>query len=247
MRIILWIALLTATVEPAHAYFQQELMRSRGRGSDTSTQWTLVDWLQQKNKIALLDQWLAMNTSNSLFDVSMNASGQRYKLKTGAGNVTSTQNLESQSYGLDIYVSIFGIHGEYELTKDKMESYGGSAGLRLLGNSSSSTNLAVHYGIQVRHNLVDMEQWQSQYVNGQLTLYVVKNFGINGQYRFYFPAESNLGNRLEGHKVTAGAFVEFLPFRVQGSYFQEPLKITRSGVENTEDRTGYDVSLKLIF
>jgi hypothetical protein len=250
LGIILWTLMIVvfAPVAAASApYFQQEIMRSRGRGSDNSTQWTIVDWLQQKNVNALADQWLALHSSNSLFDISANASGQRYKLKSTVGNVTSSQDANSQSYGLDMYISIFGIHGEYEKTEDKLETYGGSAGLRLLGTSSSSTNLSVHYGIQVRHDLVALEQWQNQYLNGQLTLYVIKNFGLNGQYRYYFPADSNKGARLEGNKVTAGAFVEFLPFRVQASYFHEPLKITRGVAEELQDRAGYDVSVRLIF
>ena len=239
------IALALFTTQPAMA-ITQDLFKSRTSGGQT-TQWTLVDWMRQKNAMSLMNQWLVLNSSSPLFDISASASGQRYKLKSESGSLSSSQTQNSQTYNLDMYISIFGIHGEYEKTDNQRESYGGSAGFRLLGSSSRSTFLAVHYGIRVLNDLDNLEKWQNQFAQGELQLYIVQSFGLTAKYRHYFPADSNRGNRLEGHRATAGLFFDVLIFRIYGNYFQEPMTITSSGVQSTEDRTGYDYGIRLFF
>jgi hypothetical protein len=231
----------------ASAYFQMDLLKGKKRAGDSSVQWTLADWLTQKNKQRLADQWLALHSSTDLFDLNLSGSSQSYKLKSDVGGVSATHNQNSQVYRLDGYISIFNINGEFEKTNEGRESYGGAAGLRLLGSNSQTTNFVARYGWRRLNDFPAGERWDNQYAEAELHIYVVKMLGLNGAYRYYFPSNSNLGNRLAGHRTNAGAFIELGIFRVYGNYFWEPLQLRAAdGTVTQENRDGFEGGLMLL-
>lgn len=230
----------------AHAYFQMDFMKNKA-ANRASSRWTLGDWLAQKNKNALADHWLAMNRSANIFETNLSGGINNYKLKTSSGAATTSTNHDSQAYQLDFYISLFNITGEYEKTDNDIEAYGGALGLRLFGNSSQTTNLVARYGLRKLQNLDSQESWDNQYAEGQLQLYIVSFFGLTGKYRYYFPDESKLGNKLEGSRSTAGAFLEFGILRLYGEAYQEPMVATMSGVKVNQKREGFEYGAKLFF
>ncbi|MGE4131219.1 MAG: hypothetical protein AB7F86_06245 [Bdellovibrionales bacterium] len=245
-RIVLLFILVSLTI-PARAYFQQELMKQKVAKKEAS-RWTLTDWLSQKRKISLWDQWLAMNRSANFFENNLSAGHGQYTMTTtdASGNKTKDK-LDFQSYGLDIFFTIFNLYGEYEKTSDDRESYGGAAGLRLLGTSSQSTNLVARYGWRKLNSMRDGEVWENQFAEGVLDLYVFKYGGLSGKYRNYFSNESNLDGKLGGTRAGGGLFFEYGILRVFGDVFQEKLEIDRAGVKTKLDREGYLAGLKLFF
>lgn len=231
----------------ANAYFQLDLMKAK-KVDREATQWTLFDWMAQKNRVALMDHWLALNRSANWFELNAGATRGRLKLKSETGAITTTVNQDVQTYHLDMYLSILNIRGEYDKYGDEREAYGGALGLRLLGTSSQTTNLIARYGWRKTNNLVSQEVWENQYAEGNLQIYLVKAFGLNGAYRHYFPADSNKGTSLKGYRATAGAFLEFLIFRVYANAFQEPLERRASdGTVTKDDRSGIEGGVRLFF
>jgi hypothetical protein len=232
----------------ASANFQTDLLRAkRGRNGGVDAQWTLADWLSQKNKASLMNQWLALHSSSDWFEMNVSGASQQFKFKSDNGTTSSSTNQTGQTYTTDINFSIFNLNGEYQKTNDDKESYGGAAGLRLLGGSAQSTSLTARYGWRRLSDLKTQERWENQYAEGVLQLYIVQEFGVNGTYRYYFPATSNQGSRLEGHKVTAGVFFEFFIFRVSADYFQEPLQLSKDGVITRQSSEGFQGGVKLFF
>lgn len=231
----------------ASANYQSDLIKGKKGPSDANVQWTLADWLSQKNQARLMDQWLAMHRSGSWFDLTLSGAGQQFKLKTDNGTSVVSSDKSAQTFQADMYLSILNLNGEYKKTNDGNESYGGAAGLRLLGGSSQTTNLVARYGWRRLTNLVSQERWENQYAEGALQLYIVQGCGLNGQYRYYFPATSNQGTRLEGHKVTAGVFFELSIFRVYADYFQEPIQLSAGGLVTRTVADGYEGGVKLFF
>jgi len=229
----------------ARAYFQMDFLKNKNSTKATS-QWTLADWLQQKNKAKLADQWLAMNrAAGPLLELNLAGGWNRYKVKTSGASATVEH--DSQSYQLDTYFSIFNVMGEYEKTDDSLESYAGAVGLRLLGASSQTTNLVARYGLRQRTDLGTGEVWKNTFAEGQLQLYLVSAFGLQGKYRYFFPHDSSRGNRLAGHRATAGAFLEFGLARLFANFFQEPMESTSGGAVSERDSRGLEYGLKLFF
>ncbi|HMN68793.1 MAG TPA: hypothetical protein PKC28_09680 [Bdellovibrionales bacterium] len=231
----------------ARAYFQMDFMKDKA-SARASSRWTLADWLTQKNKMSLADQWLAMNRSVNLFDVNLSGGHNKYKVKTTdpLGNQVTVDN-ESMSYGADMYISFVNLFGEYEKTKDDQESYGGGLGLRLLGSSTQTTSLVVRYGWRRLRDLGSQEDWENQFAEGELELYLIRAFGLTGKYRHYFPRNSNKGTRLAGHRVSAGAFFEFAVFRLFGNYYEEPTELGAPADRTTQKRAGVEGGLSLMF
>lgn len=229
--------------QPSLAFFQMDFLKGKNT-SKSSSQFTLADWLTQKGNAKLADQWLAMNRAgDGWLEFNPSASHQSYTVKTtdASGSVTKTK--DSQKYTADMYLSILNLYGEYEKSSDNIEEYGGAVGLRLFGTSSQSTFLAARYGFLRRQNLTTQERWDNPFVEGQLQLYIISQFGLNGQYRYFFPRESNQGTRLEGHRVTAGAFIEMGILRVFANYYQQPMNVGTGGVQK-EERTGYEAGVR---
>lgn len=246
MRLRLFIFALAVYSQASSAYFQMDFLKAKSSGK-ASSQFTLADWLGQKGKASLADQWLALNRAGGgWFEFNPSAAHQSYKVKTTDASGTVSATKDSQKYTADMYLSILNLYGEYEKSSDGIEEYGGAAGLRLFGTSSQSTFIVARYGFLHRQNLVTQERWDNPYVEGQLQLYIIPQFGLNGQYRYFFPRESNQGTRLEGHRVTAGAFVEMGILRVFANYYQQPLKLGAGGSVQ-EDREGYEAGARFYF
>lgn len=242
---LIFAMLLAFTTFAANANFQSDLLKAKV-GNRVSSQWTLADWLAQKNKMALADQWLALNRSANIFDVSLSGGLQDFKLETKNASGTVSADGKSQNYQMDLYISIFNLYGEYEKTDSNLESFAGAAGLRVFGTSSQTTSLILRYGFRDQHHLKTLEKWQNQFAEGVLQLYVIQQFGLQGKYRHYFPDTSKQGNKLEGHRVTAGAFLEFGIFRLYGDFYQEPIEKTNAGVATKENRNGLEYGLRLM-
>jgi hypothetical protein len=231
----------------AHAYFQMDFMKEKNKAR-SSSRWTLADWLAQKKKMALADQWLALHSSSNWFDLSLSGQQTSFDVKTtdAAGTITKTKDA-GQIYEVDMYLSIFNLNGEYEKRGDDIESYAGAVGLRLLGTSAQTTNLVLRYGLQETKNTKIKEHWDNQFAEAQLQLYIIEEFGLEGKYRYFFPDTNGQGHKLSGHKVTAGAFAELGILRIYADYFQEPTEISNNGSISRQDRTGFQYGLKLFF
>lgn len=228
--------------------FQSQLLNAK-RSQKTASQWTLADWLTQKRNMKMADQWLALHRSATLFETNLSGGHSRYKLKsTDATGAEVEVDRDSEAYQLDLYISIFNFFGEYEKTSDDREEYGGGAGLRLFGTSSQTTSLLARYGWRKRQELSSGEVWENQFAEGQLQLYIIGSFGLSGIYRHYFPNRSNQGREFAGTRATAGAFLEFMMFRIFGEAYQEPVEFTDvNGVTTKEERRGVSGGLKLYF
>lgn len=229
----------------AHAYFQLDFLKNKN-SAKAASQWTLADWLAQKSKAKLADQWLALNrATGNLLEVNASGGYNDFKIKTGGASADVKGN--SQTYQLDLYISILNLMGEYEKTNGDVESYAGAAGLRLLGASSQTTNLVVRGGLRQQRDLGTGEEYKNTFAEAQAQLYVLSEFGLQGRYRHYFPDDSNLGNRLEGSRATAGAFVELGFLRFFANYFQEPTQISAAGVTTNKQRDGIEYGAKFMF
>jgi hypothetical protein len=201
----------------AHAYFQVDLMKGKRLQAQDGVQWTLADWLSQKNKKNLMDQWLAMHRSGRWLELSAQASELQY-------TSTGTQQ-RGQLYRGNIYVSLVDLYAETERTDENLNTWAAAGGLRLLGRSLQTTSLVVRYG--AKQWMLGSERVSTPFVDGELQLYILSWFGIQGEYRYYFRGVSNLGNPWEGHRWSAGAFVELGVLRLFADYYQEPIEAAR--------------------
>lgn len=161
-----------------------------------------------------------------------------------AGN---TSEKEIERYSFSLFITIFGLEGGYEKSSEKIESRFGQINLRLLGQSSKSTQLIAGYGVRKTENSEDDSEVTNQYVNSKLQLYFFKFFGVDGSYKKFFRNKDNLKRDQEGERAEYGVFLEYGFLRLYGRAFDDRTFITENGVRQKRAREGVDAGVKFFF
>ena len=218
---------------------------------------TIEDWLFTKRRIRLMDKWLALNNSSkSIFEGSIEAQSWDYENETSSvGTTTTTEGLTGLGGEAQLFLSIFGIKGGYFDSADESHSaWRGSVNLRLFGTGLQNTNLTIGYGYAGRRELLSglRQEFEYQYAEGQMTLYLLSWLGIEGVYRQYLTTDSALnsnGLRTEfsGNWVSGMAFIELGRLRLFGQTFVEKLEFTESAVVSERNREGLMFGLRGFF
>lgn len=217
--------------------------------SKENTRWTLADYLAQKQKIRLMDMWLAIHRQANLFEMALGGGALQYDLKIESGGVKTKTAEDASAYQLDLFFSIFGLHAEYEETEHDTRAMAGAVAVRVFGMSSQGTNLTLRYGLR---NFEDRAtepfvEWQNQFGEAELNFYLFKFFGLQGNYRHYLADKANNGVELSGHRTTAGVFFDFSLVRLFGSFFQEQMEYKVTDSMDKKDREGFTYGMQLFF
>lgn len=210
--------------EASAVNFQSKFLKSKNRQATEArvTPWNLADWLEEKRQVRLMDQWLVAHRSpDQLIGFNFGGGGvwRTHRVIVPAPLSISHETLQKGQAELSL--SLLRISGEYEHQANKSAG-GGAVGISLLGDSAQTTGLVGRYGARRRWEIG--ESVLNRFVEGELQLYVFRFFGMTGNYRFYFPASSNLQRSWSGENWSAGAFFEFAKLRIYASYLQENLK-----------------------
>lgn len=219
--------------------------QSSGAGSP-SKRWTLQEWLNTKNRNALMDQWLQMN-SPSPYEFFIRGESFNYETKI---DIDPKISYNSNSGAVAAYASIVGLQAEYENSiKEGLNDVVGFLNFRILGSELQSTSLTLSVGQRTR---------QFEYLNldrsvkniatqAHLNLYLTKYFGLKGLYRLYLPNEdANLGN-IYGYLTEGGIYIDFSRIRVFGDYFEDVQRMTPTSGDVKIRRHGIKTGLQIFF
>lgn len=211
-----------------------------------SQRWTLQEWLEQRDRSRLMDVWLSMN-SPSPYELMLGISYNSYSLDTTGA--TSTTKYNSYQGAFSAYAQFVGVTAEYENnTQEHSNDLSGLFNLRLLGSSIQGSYFAVHYGLRT-HNETNPSELtlRQQFAQASMQLYVIKQFGFDGLYRYYMPVtDSTLGDVKE-NLTEAGAFIDFKNFRIFGTWYKEVRNNEINSTTTNNTRTGIRSGLKIFF
>jgi hypothetical protein len=161
--------------------------------------WSLSEWLETKEKMKLMDMWLALHTP-SPFEFFINGEYQS----------------PSQGYalGMAAYASIVGLEVQREwISPPRTHAL---FHLRIFGFADQSTHITLQTGIRDEAR-GDGAQPRSALFGARMSVYLLKYFGVEGLYRHYFETAGRASER----RWEAGAFIDFNFVRVYGKYFNE--------------------------
>lgn len=217
---------------------------ARKQEAKVQSRWTLAEWLDQKKRNSLMDQWLAMNTSDNPYEFWLG--GER--LEQSAPDPADSTKLEKFTFNrgrAGAYASIIGIEGGYESGTKGWSGWDASLNLRLLGTAYQNTNLTLKGGARAfawddpDTSEEKVERWQLPFAGGQITLYVNRFFGLQGEYWYLFSEMSNQGRRMRGETSRGLLFIDFKWLRVFGGYSKDFLVIADEQIgRKVEDRAG---------
>jgi hypothetical protein len=222
---------------------------STGAEARAAKRFTLQEWLENKDRRALMDMWLSINTP-SPYEFVVGGSMFHYTLDSTTGTAGSTTSKDIGGYSGEVsaYATFVGVTGEYaNNTEDGFNDTTGMFNLRLFGNTVQGTHITLHYGLRTRKASDNSYRLNQQFGAATLQLYLMKYFGIEGNYRKYLPySEAHFGDT-EDNELNAGAFIEFGALRLFGDWYQEKQDSKLNGVETKIDRTGTKIGIKFYF
>ncbi|WP_372656157.1 hypothetical protein [Halobacteriovorax sp.] len=197
-----------------------------------SSRWSLADWLVTKKRIALMDQWLALNSSTTWFE---------YIFDYAAGDLDEYQENELERFGASLYLKFLGLEysrNNFSALENKSEY---KLNLLLLGSSVQSTHIRGFYGKRK-----DSTYSQDLY-GGSLTLYIASFLGTELNYTKLKEAKSSDGlSTVEGERVEYGVFLELSFIRLYLNNFKERNSFKGAGLSPRTDE-GTILGTKLFF
>ncbi|HAZ12224.1 MAG: hypothetical protein A2X86_03215 [Bdellovibrionales bacterium GWA2_49_15] len=191
-----------------------------------STRWTLSDWLATKKKIALMDQWLALNSKSTLFEARLGGSVGDVE-ETSDGNPVSKKQVSR--YEAEFLIKMLGIGGEIGRLGPHQKFTAGELQLMILGSSLQSTHLRGFYGMR-KLEWDGLTNFSGPYYGGHLTLYIFNFFGIDGRYQYFSKTKgTDKTYATYGEALTFGAFLDLSFVRLGAKLYKENLRLEQSG------------------
>ena len=169
--------------------------------------WSLSEWLETRDKMKVMDMWLALH-SPSPYEFFF---GTQYHFNDG-----STKN-ENLSLRAAAYASIFGLEVQREFAP--VGETHGLFNARVFGYHAQGTNLTLQAGMRFRD---EPSQHRNLFAGADMTLYLGRFIGLEGQYRRYFPTIPNhAGANASGVRLEAQGFIDFKMLRVLAGWMSE--------------------------
>lgn len=242
------ISAVVAAAEKAPSLFGGNYDFQKRADARRASRWTLQEWLERKDRHAMMDLWLSFN-SPSPFEFSLGGAYVSSLTKKDNAGVISEERHVSSSGRVEAYALLVGLSGEYENNiKESYNDVVGTFHLRLFGASIQSTALTVGYGLRTREGGGDTPyRLAQQFGEVHLQLYIMKYFGFEGRYRNYLSASEDVLGDTKGELQEAGAFVDFSAIRVFGTWYKEETTSTKSAVDSKTERTGVKSGIKIFF
>lgn len=197
------------------------------------TGWTLSDWLETKNKMHLMDLWLAVNSPSP------------YEFFLDGNYSLPSQGRDGAWAGqLAAYASIFGLQFEDEFSANGRSARTGIFDVRVFGYYVQSTNITLQAGVR---SLTDSGfDYRDAFLGVQMAVYVMRYFGISGTYRHYYDTvPSQSGIVINETRYAGGAFLDFSLLRFYGEYFSQPATYSSGGSSSMVSKTGVTVGARL--
>ncbi len=198
-----------------------------------STRWTLSDWLTTKKRMALMDQWLALNTKTTLFEGRFGGS---------TGSVKETTDVEnkktSNRYEAELLVRMFGLAAETGNLGPHQKFSSAELELMILGSSLQSTSLRGFYGLR-KLDWENVGKFDQYYYGGTLTIYLFNFLGVDGRYQSFSKAkDDDKVDTASGNSLSLGAFLDLSFVRLGAKLYSETLKLEHAGVvqPNTKNK-----------
>lgn len=239
------ILLFAACPSLAQTTSKRPWLLSQGAAAREAKRFTLQEWLEGKERRNMMDMWLSINTP-SPYEFVISGSLQNYNLETTAVGVTATESKSVFTGDLSAYATFVGATVEH--TNNQPESFSDLTGIfnvRVFGNTVQGSHLTLHYGLRTRTS--ENYRLNQAFPGITLQIYLMKFFGIQGNYRDFGTFTESFYGATTASEVTYGAFIEYGDLRIFGDIYKEQQTSVLNTIETKYRRDGARVGLKFFF
>ncbi len=194
-----------------------------------------------------MDMWLTINTPTP-YEFVLGGSLQNYTLASTTGGVTTSQSQSTIHGEITAYAKFIGVSLEHANNRgEQFNDVTGIFNLRLFGNTVQGSHLTLHYGLRTRTADNGIYRLNQPFPAVTLQLYLMKYFGIQGNYRSYSSVTDTFFGDTTADELTYGAFIEYGALRLFGDIYQERQNSKLNGVSTDFLRDGARIGLKIYF
>jgi hypothetical protein len=245
--------ILSMTVEAQTSYGSGSSGSSRpwllspSAAARESKRFTLQEWLENKDRRALMDMWLSINTPTP-YEFVVGGALQGYTADATASGTTTSASKNTYFGEVSAYATFIGLTLEH--ANNSEEGFNDTTGifnLRVFGNTVQGSHLTLHYGLRTRTATDGSYRLNQPFPAVTLQLYLMKYFGIQGNYRAFSNTNESFYGDTSADELTYGAFIEYGILRLFGDIYQERQNSKLNGVESTLERKGSRVGIKFYF
>ena len=212
-----------------------------------SKRFTLQEWLENKDRRALMDMWLSINTPTP-YEFVLGGAMQSYKQDTTSNGVTNTQDRRAYYGEVSAYAKFMGLSLEHVNNNEEgLNDVTGLFNLRLFGETVQGSHLTLHYGLRTRTATDGSYRLNQPFPAVTLQLYIMKYFGIQGHYRSYSPITESFYGDTSANEISYGAFIEYGILRIFGDVYIEQQNSNLNGVTTEIKRDGARAGIKFYF
>lgn len=214
--------------------------------------WSLSEWMAQKEKVQMMDLWLAFN-SPSPYEFMIGAVHKPWDDSVDVSSVLTESSGSNFNYELHAYAQIFGLSAEYENSDIlKMTDMTGLFNVRILGDSIQNSHMTLHYGLRTREQdiLGTNTRRAEPFAQVSLQMYLTPYFGLDSKYRKSTSQVSVPEAQAAEFSMTeAGIFIDFKAIRIFGAWYEEQNQyLQNSGADPVQEtKTGIKSGLKFYF
>lgn len=249
LSLILLMTLFFAAIGEVNAIEGVYEVIIRKQEEKKASRWTLADWLMTKQKMALMDQWLALNSSTTYFEFFLEGSGKEL-VADEVGDGRDPYDAQAYRYQAALYFRAFGLQGGKDKFSGFTESTFYQANLILLGSSAQSTNIQLHYGVKNTTLVATSPQAELSptYWGASSTLYILPFLGGIYEYRKYGKDSAGSYTLKGGSRQEVGGFLDVWFLRLKGTYFKERLELnSTSQGDYSQQVSGWWAGAQLFF
>ncbi len=222
---------------------------ARKQVAKNEARWTLSSWMQTKKRMALMDQWLLLNTEQTMFEFSFQGAFINYNKFPSEDILFPDDQRTAELFGIQAFFFFLGAEYYYLASNEKHYNKTGLVHLRVLGPNLQSTYIGLQYGIR-DHQDSQKGNFSSTLIGAKGTLYLFNFLGLEISYQNIFESSSSTYTLNEGAKHEYSTFLELSALRFTYSMFYEYLKFTslsNSSEVIEEKRNGGILKLSFYF
>lgn len=239
------IVMLSIFTAHAQTTSKRPWLLSQGAAAREAKRFTLQEWLEGKERRNMMDMWLSINTP-SPYEFVLSGSLQNYTLETTSAGITTSESKSVYTGDLSAYATFVGATLEH--TNNQPENFSDLTGIfnvRVFGNTVQGSHLTLHYGLRTRTS--QNYRLNQPFPAITLQIYLMKFFGIQGNYRDFGTFTESFYGATNANEVTYGAFIEYGDLRIFGDVYLERQNSVLNGVETNFRREGARLGLKFFF
>ncbi len=208
---------------------------------------SLQEWMENKDRRALMDMWLSINTP-SPYEFMIGIGQAHYDTNSTTQQITQTTSTGAFDGEMHAYAKYVGVSAQYtNNTELGFNDLTGQFNLRLFGVSTQSTNITLHYGLRTRTANDGSYRLNQLYPAATFQIYLTRYFGLYSNYKYFMPYSESFWGDTKGDELTAGIFIEYGIIRLFGNYYNERQNSILNNIETQIDRKGTKVGLQFHF